>query len=170
MLIFIWKKGKIHLKMCKSSIYKIFFPCLYIQLYITKVPIGSGSGENFPDPTQKIRIRFRIWIRNPHIFFSSCPYTYSHIFLPSPYYAFVLLSFNYPTLSFLSSSVLDTLPWLHSILSLIYPPRLSNGKKAWRRERKGKGMGRGRLTKCEKAGWSGKKDGWLRRKDKEEGR
>ena len=49
--------------MCKTSIFKIFFPCLYNFTYIAKVPIGSGSGENFPDPalvpypTQKVRIR-----------------------------------------------------------------------------------------------------------------
>ena len=29
MIIFIWKSGKIHRKMCKTSIFKIFFPCLY---------------------------------------------------------------------------------------------------------------------------------------------
>ena len=33
---------------------------LFIQLYIAKVPIGSGSGENCPDPapdpTKKVRI------------------------------------------------------------------------------------------------------------------
>ena len=34
---------------------------LFIQLYIAKVPIGSGSGENFLDPTKQDRIR----IRNP---------------------------------------------------------------------------------------------------------
>ena len=28
-IFFIWKNGKIHLKMCKSSIFKIFFPYLY---------------------------------------------------------------------------------------------------------------------------------------------
>ena len=27
----------------------LFFP-LFIQLYIAKVQVGSGSGENFPDP------------------------------------------------------------------------------------------------------------------------
>jgi len=47
--------------MCKSSIFKIFVPCLHIQIYTAKVPIGSGSGENFPDPdldpTKKVRIR-----------------------------------------------------------------------------------------------------------------
>ncbi len=44
--------------MCKSSILKIFFS-LFIQLYIAKVLIGSGFGENFPDPdpTKKVRIR-----------------------------------------------------------------------------------------------------------------
>jgi len=30
---------------------------MFIQLYIAKVPVGSGSGENFPDPTKKVRIR-----------------------------------------------------------------------------------------------------------------
>ena len=30
---------------------------MFIQLYIVKVPIGSGSGENFPDPTKKVRLR-----------------------------------------------------------------------------------------------------------------
>ena len=29
MIIFIWQNGKIRLKMCKSSNFKIFFPCLY---------------------------------------------------------------------------------------------------------------------------------------------
>ena len=46
--------------MCKTSILKIFYPCLY-NFYIVKVPIESGSSENFPDPTKKVRIR----IRNP---------------------------------------------------------------------------------------------------------
>ena len=33
---------------------------MYIKLYIAKVvPIGSGSGENFPDPSKKGRIRNR---------------------------------------------------------------------------------------------------------------
>jgi len=40
---------------------------LFIQLYIAKVPIGSGSGENFPDPTINARIR----IRNPAFLCSS---------------------------------------------------------------------------------------------------
>ena len=39
--------------MCKTSIFKIFFLCLY-NFTLPKVPIGSGtgyrSGENFPDP------------------------------------------------------------------------------------------------------------------------
>ena len=41
-----------------TSIFKIFFS-LFIQLYIAKVPIGSGSGESFPAPdtTKKVRIR-----------------------------------------------------------------------------------------------------------------
>ena len=54
--------------MCKTSIFLIFFIfSLFIQLYIAKVPIGSGHGsghgsgasENFPDPdpTKKDRIR-----------------------------------------------------------------------------------------------------------------
>ena len=35
--------------MCETSIFKIFFPSLYLQLYIAKVPIGSGlrSGSGF---------------------------------------------------------------------------------------------------------------------------
>jgi len=43
--------------MCKSSIKKKI--SLFIQLYIANVPIGSGSGENFPDlaPNKKVRIR-----------------------------------------------------------------------------------------------------------------
>ena len=45
MIIFIWKNIKIHLKLCKSSIFKIFFS-LFIQLYIAKVPIGTGSGSS----------------------------------------------------------------------------------------------------------------------------
>ena len=65
MIIFSRKNGKIHQKMCKTTNFKIFFPCLYVQLYIAKVPIGSGSGKKFPDPapdpTKKVRIR----IRNP---------------------------------------------------------------------------------------------------------
>ena len=37
--------------MCKTSILNIF--SLFIQLYIDKVPIESGSGENYPDPTKQ---------------------------------------------------------------------------------------------------------------------
>ena len=29
---------------------------LFIQLYIARVGFGSGSGENFSDPTEKVRI------------------------------------------------------------------------------------------------------------------
>jgi len=50
MIIFNWKNGKIHLKICETSIFKIFFPCLYLQLYIAKVPIGSGENFPYPDP------------------------------------------------------------------------------------------------------------------------
>ena len=52
-IILIWKNGKIHLEMCETSIFSLF-----IQLYIAKVPvpIESGSGENSPDPTKKVRI------------------------------------------------------------------------------------------------------------------
>jgi len=44
--------------MCKTSIFKNIFP-LFLQLYIAKIPIGSGSGENFLalDPSKKGRIR-----------------------------------------------------------------------------------------------------------------
>ena len=46
--------------MCKSSIFLILY--LFIQLYTAKV--GSGSGENFPDPypTKKVRIRKPVWL------------------------------------------------------------------------------------------------------------
>ena len=33
---------------------------MFIQLYIAKVPIGSGSGENFPDPDPIKKVRIRI--------------------------------------------------------------------------------------------------------------
>ena len=50
-MIFNLKIGKIHLKMCKSS---IFFNILFllIQLYMARLWSGSEywSGENFPDP------------------------------------------------------------------------------------------------------------------------
>ena len=51
--------------MCKTSIFKIFFPCLYNFTLPKYLPIGPryGSGENYPDPTQKVRIQIRI--RNP---------------------------------------------------------------------------------------------------------
>ena len=67
--------------MCKSSICKIF--CLFLQLYIAKVPIrsgyGSGSGGNYPDPTKKVRIR------NPasaHTDWISCIYLAQYPRLP----------------------------------------------------------------------------------------
>ena len=45
---------------------------LFMQLYIAKVPIGSGYGENFPDPapdpTKNFRIR--LWIRKPAFYLS----------------------------------------------------------------------------------------------------
>ena len=58
MLIFHLKKWKNSPEMWKSSIFLYIFSLL-IQLYIAKVPIGSGSGGNFPDPapTKKVRIR-----------------------------------------------------------------------------------------------------------------
>ena len=58
MIIFILKNGTIHLKMYKTSIFKIFFPCLYI-FTLPKYRKGSGSGENFPDPdpSKKVQIR-----------------------------------------------------------------------------------------------------------------
>ena len=34
---------------------------LFIQLNKGKVPVGSGSGDNFPDLTKKIRIRNPGW-------------------------------------------------------------------------------------------------------------
>ena len=49
--------------MCKTSIFKIFFPCLYNFTLPKYVPIGSesGSSENFPapdpDPTTKVRFQ-----------------------------------------------------------------------------------------------------------------
>ena len=49
MIIFIWKNEKIHLKMCKTSFLKYFF-LVYTTLHC-QVPIESGSGENFLDPT-----------------------------------------------------------------------------------------------------------------------
>jgi len=66
MIIFIWKNWKIHLKMCKTSIFKIFFPCFYNFT----LPIGSGSGENFPDPIKKVWIRIRIC--NPELTIYCC--------------------------------------------------------------------------------------------------
>ena len=44
--------------MCKSSTF-FYVSSLFIQLHITKVRVGSESGENFPDPvrTEKVRIR-----------------------------------------------------------------------------------------------------------------
>ena len=51
MLIFFSPENwKIHLKMCKSSILKKILS-LFIPLYIVRIGSGSGSGENFPDPT-----------------------------------------------------------------------------------------------------------------------
>jgi len=45
-----------------ENVSKLYFEnifSLFIQLYIAKIPVGSGSGENFanPAPTKKIRIR-----------------------------------------------------------------------------------------------------------------
>ena len=88
MIIFIWKNGKIHQKMCKSSIFKIFFPWLYnFKLYIAKVLIGSGSGENFPDPApdpnKKVRIRPypEPWRKGREAYFFSlnfCRFSHTH--------------------------------------------------------------------------------------------
>ena len=36
--------------MCKTSIFKIFFPCLYNFTLPKKVPIGSGSGSDQKGP------------------------------------------------------------------------------------------------------------------------
>jgi len=47
---FSWKNGKLHLKICKNSIFKIVCPFLYIA----REPIGSGSGENFSDPVPTV--------------------------------------------------------------------------------------------------------------------
>ena len=49
MIIFIWKNGKIHLKMCKTSIFTIFFPCLY-NFTLLKY-------RKDPDPVRIFRIR-----------------------------------------------------------------------------------------------------------------
>jgi hypothetical protein len=55
MIIFIWKNGKIYLKMCKTSIFKIFLPCLCnfalpkFRLRIRILPKRSGSCP-FSDP------------------------------------------------------------------------------------------------------------------------
>ena len=57
--------------MCKTSIFKIFFS-LFIQLYIAKVPLGSGYVENFPDPDPTKKGRIRIRVHNPGV----CTSTY----------------------------------------------------------------------------------------------
>ena len=64
MIIFIWKKWNNSPENLENLYFLNIFS-LFMQLYITKIPIGSGSGENFadPDPTKKVRIR--IQIRNP---------------------------------------------------------------------------------------------------------
>jgi len=54
-VIFIGKNGKIHLKMCKTSNFKIFFPCLYNFTLPKYLLMWSGSSEkcldSAPDPT-----------------------------------------------------------------------------------------------------------------------
>ena len=54
--------------MSKTSIFFNIFT-LFIQLYIAKVPIEAGSGENFPDPTPDPTKKVRI--RNPVLQFKS---------------------------------------------------------------------------------------------------
>ena len=49
MIVFIWKNGKIHLKMCKTSIFKILFPCFY-NFTLPKYRSVSGSYQKGPDP------------------------------------------------------------------------------------------------------------------------
>ena len=52
---------------CVKPLFLFYFFALFLQLYVAKVPIGSGSGENFPDqdPSKKVRIRkvgrFNVW-------------------------------------------------------------------------------------------------------------
>ena len=57
MIIFVIKNGKIHLKMCETSILKYFF--LFYTTLHCQIGSGYGSGENFLDParTKKVRIR-----------------------------------------------------------------------------------------------------------------
>ena len=43
--------------MCNTVPLFLKYFSLFLQLYIAKVPIGSGSGENFLDPAKKVRIR-----------------------------------------------------------------------------------------------------------------
>ena len=43
-------------KCVKPLFWKYFF-LVYTTLHCQKVPIGSRSGENYPDPTKKVRIR-----------------------------------------------------------------------------------------------------------------
>ena len=76
MIIFIVKNGKVHLKMFKTSIFKIFFSCLYnfiLPKYGTdRIRIkfsGSGSYQKGPDPTgsgfgsASLRRICMVWIR-----------------------------------------------------------------------------------------------------------
>ena len=53
--------------MCKLSFRKKF-PCLYNFTQPKQVPAGSGSDEDFPDPTKKVRIRpnpdLQPWLNN----------------------------------------------------------------------------------------------------------
>jgi len=52
-IFFSEKRKNLHGKL--KQLYYNFFLSLVLKLYIARV--GSGSGENYPDPAKKVRIR-----------------------------------------------------------------------------------------------------------------
>ena len=60
MIILIWKNGKIHLQMCKTTIFKIFFPCLY-NFTLPKYRTDRIRIQILPKRSGSDRIRKPVW-------------------------------------------------------------------------------------------------------------